>query len=84
MSFCQAAHEIFKDAIKNVKTPGRYTLIANVSYGNGGEIIVVKSAFWYLPVWVLFIIVILLAALIALCYILYRRLSRRQTKSRRK
>lgn len=74
----------FKDSVQNIKKPGRYTLTANVSYGNGGEIIVVKSAFWYLPVWIIFILVVLLAALIALCYVLYRRLSRRQTKSRRK
>ena len=78
------ASRTFKDSIHNIKIPGRYTVTANVSYGNGGEVLISTTHFWYLPVWLIVLLVIILAVLIAVGYILYRRLSRRPAKLRRK
>lgn len=75
---------LFKESIKGVKLPGRYTIIANVSYGSGGEIIITKGSFWYLPIWLVVLLVALLAIIVAAVYVLYRRLSRRPSLRRRK
>ncbi len=63
----------FTDEIKNVNKPGRYTLTANVSHGTGGEVITQKVSFWYVPVWLLVVILILLLAVIGGVYFLYRK-----------
>ncbi len=56
---------IFKDPVSGVGTPGRYVATANVSFGNGGEILTIRGVFWYLPWWsvlavTLFIVLIVL------------------------
>ncbi len=64
---------IFKDEIKNVKSPGRYTILASISYGNGSDVLVYKKAVWYIPFWMLIIILLILALLVAGIWIAYRR-----------
>lgn len=63
----------FINNIENVKTPGRYTAIASVAYGNGGEVITYKSTFWYLPAWFLITIVAVIVLIGAGIYLLYRK-----------
>jgi hypothetical protein len=75
---------VFKDNIKGIKMPGRYTITANTSYGNGGEIVIAKGTFWYVPVWLIVLLVVLLSVIVAAAYVLYRRLSRRPSLRRRK
>jgi archaellin len=70
----------FIDELKNVKTPGRYTVTANVSHGNGGEVITSKVSFWYIPAWLLAVIVVLLLAAVGGAYYLYKK----QFKGKRK
>ena len=67
----------FKDEIKNVDKLGRYTITANISYGQGGDILTLKTSFWVLPLW--FIIAVLSGLLVALVagYLLYKRISKR-------
>ena len=70
----------FRNAIKNISTPGRYTLTANVTYGNGNDILIMKKTFWYVPLW---LSLVLLAILLVLIYSVftafrgYRRGTRR-------
>lgn len=64
---------IFKDAIYNVKKPGRYTVLANISYGRGGEVITQQVSFWYIPIWLLAVIAGVIVLLIAGGYIIYRK-----------
>lgn len=45
------SNRVFVDDLQGIKTPGRYTAIANVSYGQGGDIITQKVSFWYVPWW---------------------------------
>lgn len=76
----------FRDPLKNISKPGRYTLIANVTYGTGGEILIGKKTFWYLPPWVVAIIVVVLLALAvsaAWAYRRYRRGSRHSYRRRK-
>jgi hypothetical protein len=55
---------IFKDPIKNINSPGRYTLVANITYGTGSDILVMKKTFWYVPLWLAIIILVIVLALI--------------------
>lgn len=64
---------MFTDNISGVKLPGKYTAIASVAYGNGGEVVTYKSAFWYLPVWFLLIVLALLVVIGGGIYYLYRK-----------
>ncbi|OGL26478.1 hypothetical protein A2708_01465 [Candidatus Saccharibacteria bacterium RIFCSPHIGHO2_01_FULL_49_21] len=65
---------IFVNDIKNISKPGRYTMTASVTYGTGGEILVGKKTFWYLPPWLVAIIVVVLLALIIAVVWAWRRL----------
>ena len=56
---------IFKDEIRNINKFGRYTMSASVTYGNGSEILVMEKTFWYLPLWLIAVIVAIVIALIA-------------------
>lgn len=63
----------FTDEIKNISKPGRYTITTSISHGNGGEVIVKKVSFWYLPVWLLIAIAIVVFGLVGGLYYLYRK-----------
>lgn len=63
----------FTDDLKNVKKPGRYTITANISFGSGGEVIVQKASFWYIPTWLLITIIVLILGLGIGGFLLYRK-----------
>lgn len=67
---------IFKDALKNVSGPGRYTVTASVSYGTGSQVLTLKKTFWYIPLWLAGVIIAILALLVILALLAYRRYSR--------
>lgn len=71
----------FVDSIDGVKWPGRYTATAAVAYGNGGEVVTYKSAFWYIPLWLLIALIALLAAA---AYYLRRKYNQRFGTSKRR
>ncbi len=75
---------LFLDDLEGVSTPGRYTITANISHGRGGEILEVKSSFWYIPTWLVIVLVLVVIALIVLIYYLYRKYSSKGTKSKRR
>jgi hypothetical protein len=74
----------FKDAMKNVSGPGRYTVTASVSYGTGSQVLVLKKTFWYIPLWLAGVIIGILVLLIALAYLAYRRYSRDRKRAYRR
>jgi hypothetical protein len=74
---------IFKNEIKNIKNPGRYTVVTNLSYGTGSAILTGKKTFWYIPVWLLAIIIALIALIIGAIFWARRRF-KRSTKSKRR
>jgi hypothetical protein len=64
---------VFSNDIKGVNLPGRYTLVASVAYGNGGEVVTYKSSFWYVPVWFIVLLLALIAAVVFLGYRFYKK-----------
>lgn len=76
---------VFRDDIKNINMPGRYTIAAGVSHGTNGEVLSKTVSFWYIPVWLAVILVLLLVAVIVGIYLLirkYRKSSRVHRRSR--
>lgn len=64
---------VFTDDIQGVNIPGRYTATAAIAYGNGGEVVIYKTSFWYLPVWFLLILAAILAAIGIWLYRRYKK-----------
>lgn len=73
---------IFRDNIKNVNKLGRYTVTANISYGDGGDILTLKTSFWVLPMWFILTVIGSLLALVGVGYLLYRRISGKRDQRR--
>ncbi len=63
----------FKDNIQNVKRPGRYTVLANISYGRGGEVITQQVSFWYIPIWLLAVAGVIIVLIVAGGALIYRK-----------
>jgi len=74
---------LFKDKLENVSKPGRYTITANVSHTNGGEVVTVRSTFWYLPVWFIVAVLILVGGLVLSGVYLYKKYVTKTTRRRR-
>lgn len=64
---------IFTDPLKNISSPGRYTVTASVSYGNGSQVLTLKKTFWYIPLWLALTILAILIILAFLAWRAYRR-----------
>lgn len=75
---------IFKNAIQNIKSPGYYTLVANISYGSGSAILVGKKVFWYVPIWLWVIVVIVLLAILLAAFMAWKRYKRLSSTSFKK
>lgn len=74
----------FKDDLKGISMPGRYKITANVSFGRGGEILSYSTTFWYLPVWVIVVILVFVLAVVGSAYYLYKRYNSRSVSKRSK
>ena len=72
----------FKNNIKAIKMPGRYSIQANVS-SDKGDILQVTSSFWFLPVWFIIVVLVVLMLIIGSAWYLYKRYISRSL-SRRK
>lgn len=72
----------FTNDISGVKLPGKYTATASVAYGNGGEVVTYKSAFWYLPIWFLLVVLALLLVVAGGIYYIFRKRSGRRPAKR--
>ncbi len=64
---------VFTDNIKNVKTPGKYKVVGSVAYGDGGEVINYETSFWYVPTWLVIVIIGLIAGIVVLSYYIYHK-----------
>ncbi len=63
---------ILQADLKNVSTPGRYKVSASVAYGNGSNVLTMEKTFWYIPKWVAYLVLVLLAAILFVIYYLRR------------
>jgi len=66
-----------------ITMPGRYTVTADVSYGNGGEVFTVSSSFWYVPVWLIVSLAVVILLIAGVVYYLYRKYKSKSTRRRR-
>lgn len=73
---------IFTDKIENVNKIGKYTISADISAGQGGELINKTVSFWYIPIWAVLIAVGVIFALIGLAVLVFVKLGKKR-KSRR-
>ena len=64
---------IFTNDVKAIKSPGRYKITANVSYGSGSQVLSISKTIWYIPLWLALIILLILLFLTFLIIRTYRR-----------
>lgn len=65
-----------------ITLPGRYTITAAVSYGNGSDIFNVSSTFWYIPAWLIVTLLIAVVVLLVGSMYIYRKYVTRSTRRR--
>lgn len=58
------ANRVFIIPVTEVKGIGRFTILTNIAYGNGNEVITVKSTFWVLPLWFVAGVAVVVALLV--------------------
>jgi hypothetical protein len=67
---------IFVDSIKNISSPGQYTVTANVVYGSDGTILTFKKTFWYVPLWLVCVMSAVILGVVIATTLSYRRYRR--------
>lgn len=64
----------FNNDLTNMKWFGRYTVEANLGYGDGGgELITARTSFWYIPTLALLTIVVVVLGIVGLVYWMIRK-----------
>jgi hypothetical protein len=66
----------FSNNIKGLNKIGRYTVTANVSYGTGSQVLTLQKTFWYVPMWLVILLLVILGTLIFLAARAYRQYKR--------
>jgi hypothetical protein len=74
----------FTNNVKGLNKIGRYTVLASVSYGSGSQVLTVEKTFWYVPIWLVILLLLILAALIFLAARAYRQYNRGRRHTPRK
>lgn len=69
------SERVFKDDLKNIRWPGRYTVTANLSSVNGGQLVTYSVSFWYMPIWALLIILGLIVVILGGGWLVYRKMT---------
>jgi hypothetical protein len=62
--------------VTGINQIGRYTVVASVAFGSGGNVEIIKKTFWYIPLWLAIVIAVVLIVLILLTIRLYIRYKR--------
>ncbi|HEX4774687.1 MAG TPA: hypothetical protein VH234_04170 [Candidatus Saccharimonadales bacterium] len=70
------SNRVFRNPLKGISRPGRYTLTASVSYGSGSAILTGKKTFWYIPAWLPFVVIIIVLVLVGIILLARRRFKR--------
>lgn len=64
---------IFTNSVSAIKSPGKYKITANVSYGSGSQVLTTTKTVWYIPAWLAIIVLLVILALAYLSSRAYRR-----------
>lgn len=71
----------FETKLKDRKWFGHYTVTASLGYNpSNNELINAKTSFWYIPVWLIALIIVAVLAVLALGYVLYRKMRSKRSK----
>ncbi len=54
----------FEDKLKNDKWFGKYKVTANISYGDGGDVITASKSFWAIPSWLAVLVALVFATIV--------------------
>ena len=74
----------FENLINNKKWLGHYTASISLGYGNNtNELANATSSFWYIPIWLIFVAVVVLVVILAAIYVIYRKVRTRKNAKRR-
>ena len=71
---------LFLDDLSGVKWPGKYTISTNISHGRGGQILTTTASFWYIPSWLVIVLILLLVGIVAGAYFMYKKYSTKTMK----
>lgn len=66
-----------------ISWPGRYSITGNISHGTTGEIFTVNTTFWYIPAWLIIVLVVLVVSLIVGAVLMYRKYVTKGTKRKK-
>lgn len=78
------SERIFTQNISSIKQFGHYTATASVSWGSGSQVLTLEKSFWYIPLWLLALVIAILLALIFLAYRTYTRYKHERRNTRRR
>lgn len=78
------SERVFTNNIKGISQFGRYTATASISYGSGSQVLILTKNFWYVPLWMVIVLLVVLAVLVFLAYRAYRRYNRDKKHTRRR
>lgn len=70
----------FTDEIKNVNKFGKYTLVASIAQGQGAEVVVEQISFWYVPIWMAVLAIVLVVVIGIVVWLIYRRMGRKRRR----
>ncbi|HEX5797313.1 MAG TPA: hypothetical protein VFX86_02895 [Candidatus Saccharimonadales bacterium] len=72
---------VFHDNIKNLgSSPGRYSAIASVSYGTGGDVLVSETHFWVIPGWLRILAAVVVLLILLIIFFVYKKLRGQEEK----
>ncbi|HET7673576.1 MAG TPA: hypothetical protein VFK11_03640 [Candidatus Saccharimonadales bacterium] len=72
---------VFHDGLKNIgSSPNRYTAVASVSYGTGGDVLVSEIQFWVIPTWVRILAAIVVLLILVMIFYGYKKLRGQEEK----
>jgi hypothetical protein len=73
----------FTSPFNKINKIGRYKITANVSYGNGSQVLSLTKTVWYIPAWLAIALAVVILALLYLVFRAYRRYNRDKRHSYR-
>lgn len=79
-----SSSRLFSQNVKTINSFGRYTVIASVSYGKGGQVLSIQKTFWLIPKWLAALFIIVIGGLLYLSFRTYRRYQRENKHTVRK
>jgi hypothetical protein len=66
---------VFRSDLEGVNMPGRYTATASISFGNGGEVLILSNSFWYFPGWFIVLVLALIVLIAVGIYFVRQRMT---------